>query len=109
MPPSSHVPGLPGKCGHSRRTRNLALACRFDTRQRRGMTTVYVAAAAGCAPMHQSRVPVEAAGALSRAFKALGDPIRLQLMSMIASAAEGEICVCDLAPSFTISGPTISH
>jgi ArsR family transcriptional regulator len=42
-------------------------------------------------------------------FKALGDPVRLRLMSMIASAKSGEICVCDLTPAFDVSGPTISH
>jgi ArsR family transcriptional regulator len=40
-------------------------------------------------------------------FKALGDPVRLQLASMIA--ATEEICVCDLTPAFELSGPTISH
>lgn len=59
--------------------------------------------------MAQSRIPAQAAGALARAFKALGDPIRLQLMSMIASAPGGEICVCDLTPAFTISETTVSH
>jgi ArsR family transcriptional regulator len=62
-----------------------------------------------CPPMAQTRVPAEAAGVLSVAFKALGDPIRLQLMSMIASAPGGEICVCDLTPAFELTGPTISH
>ena len=62
-----------------------------------------------CAPISQSRVPAEVAGVLAPAFKALGDPVRLQLMSMIASAPEGEICVCELTPAFELSGPTISH
>jgi len=62
-----------------------------------------------CPPMTQTPVPAEAAAVLSAAFKALGDPIRLQLMSMIASAPGGEICVCELTPAFAISGPTISH
>jgi ArsR family transcriptional regulator len=62
-----------------------------------------------CPPMAQQRIPAPEAGMLAQAFKALGDPIRLQLMSMIASAAGGEICVCDLTPAFTISGTTISH
>ncbi len=47
---------------------------------------------------------------LARMFKALGDPIRLRLLSRITSAAEGEICVCDLTgDDFNVSGPTISH
>ena len=40
-------------------------------------------------------------------FKALGDPVRLRLMSLIASVEEA--CVCDLTPAFDLSGPTISH
>ncbi|GAB2584379.1 transcriptional regulator [Paractinoplanes abujensis] len=59
--------------------------------------------------MAQHRIPAEEAGPLAQAFKALGDPIRLQMMSMIASADGGEICVCDITPAFEISGPTISH
>ena len=62
-----------------------------------------------CPPMATTRIPAEAATVLSVAFKALGDPTRLQLMSMIASAPGGEICVCDLTPAFAISGTTISH
>jgi ArsR family transcriptional regulator len=62
-----------------------------------------------CPPMATTRVPAESAAVLSVAFKALGDPTRLQLMSMIASAPGGEICVCDLTPAFEISGTTISH
>ncbi|WP_229074876.1 metalloregulator ArsR/SmtB family transcription factor [Actinoplanes sp. DH11] len=62
-----------------------------------------------CPPLARQRVPAEAAAVLAPAFKALGDPVRLQLMSMIASAPDGEICVCDLTPAFELSGPTISH
>jgi len=62
-----------------------------------------------CAPITESHLPAETAALLAPAFKALGDPVRLRLMSMIASAPGGEICVCDLTPAFTLSGPTISH
>ncbi|MDO3683259.1 metalloregulator ArsR/SmtB family transcription factor [Micromonospora sp. C28ISP2-4] len=62
-----------------------------------------------CTPLTQRPVPAQAAGAFAAAFKALGDPVRLQLMSMIASAEGGEICVCDLTPAFELTGPTISH
>ena len=68
-----------------------------------------VAEAPCCPPMAQQRVDPEAAASLSVVFKALGDPVRLQLMSMIASAPGGEICVCDLTPAFEVSGSTISH
>ncbi|GHA07477.1 transcriptional regulator [Streptomyces tauricus] len=50
---------------------------------------------------------------LAKFFKALGDPVRLRLMSMIASRGEGsergEVCVCELTPAFDLSQPTISH
>lgn len=46
---------------------------------------------------------------LSRVFKALGDPVRLRLLSMIATRDGGEVCVCDLTPAFDLSQPTISH
>ncbi|WP_225824731.1 ArsR/SmtB family transcription factor [Streptomyces naphthomycinicus] len=46
---------------------------------------------------------------LAKVFKALGDPVRLRLLSMIASRAGGEVCVCDLTPAFDLSQPTISH
>ena len=62
-----------------------------------------------CPPMAEQKVDAEAAATLSVAFKALGDPVRLQLMSMIASAPGGEICVCDLTPAFEVSESTISH
>lgn len=46
---------------------------------------------------------------LAKVFKALGDPVRLRLLSLIASRAGGEVCVCDLTPAFDLSQPTISH
>src|SRR5690242_16509329 len=62
-----------------------------------------------CAPINEQRLPAQTAAVLAPAFKALGDPVRLQLMSMIASAPDGEVCVCELTPGFELSGPTISH
>lgn len=49
------------------------------------------------------------AAELAKVFKALGDPVRLRLLSMIASRAGGEVCVCDLTPAFDLAQPTISH
>jgi ArsR family transcriptional regulator, arsenate/arsenite/antimonite-responsive transcriptional repressor len=73
------------------------------------LTALNTADAPCCPPITQRRMPAETAAVLAPAFKALGDPVRLQLMSMIASAPDGEICVCDLTPAFELSGPTISH
>jgi len=51
----------------------------------------------------------ESAAGLARMFKALADPIRLRLLSVIASHGGGEVCVCDLIGPFNVSQPTISH
>jgi ArsR family transcriptional regulator len=51
----------------------------------------------------------ERAAQLAKVFKALGDPVRLRLLSMIASREGGEVCVCEMTPAFDLSQPTISH
>ncbi|WP_439680837.1 ArsR/SmtB family transcription factor [Embleya sp. MST-111070] len=64
----------------------------------------------GCCPaLLTAPLDEEQAVDLARVFKAMGDPVRLRLLSMIASRAGGEICVCDLTPAFDLSQPTISH
>jgi ArsR family transcriptional regulator len=62
-----------------------------------------------CTPMVAESLTAEDATDLASGFKALGDPVRLRLLSMIAARAGGEVCVCDLTSAFTVSGPTISH
>lgn len=42
-------------------------------------------------------------------MKALADPVRLRLMSLVASHLGGEACMCDLTDAFALSQPTISH
>jgi ArsR family transcriptional regulator len=49
------------------------------------------------------------AGDLAGMFKALGDPVRLQLLSRVASHEGGEACVCDLSVGLDLGQPTISH
>ncbi|MFC4061497.1 ArsR/SmtB family transcription factor [Planomonospora corallina] len=51
----------------------------------------------------------EQATDLARVFKALGDPVRLRIVSIVASHTGGEACVCDLTAAFELSQPTISH
>lgn len=51
----------------------------------------------------------ERAAHLSRGYKALGDPTRLQLLSMIAAHDGGTACVCELTGPLALSQPTISH
>jgi ArsR family transcriptional regulator, arsenate/arsenite/antimonite-responsive transcriptional repressor len=51
----------------------------------------------------------EQAAELAQAFKAMADPVRLRLLSLIASHPNGQVCVCDLTEAFDLTGPTISH
>ena len=55
--------------------------------------------------------PLSEAVAAERAqvFKALGDPVRLRLVSLIGTHQGGEVCVCDLTTAFELTQPTISH
>jgi len=66
-------------------------------------------AMACCSPMVREPLGEEAAVELARMFKALSDPVRLRLLSLIASHEGGEACVCDLTGPFDVSQPTISH
>lgn len=52
--------------------------------------------------------PSEAA-ILATRFKALGDPTRVRLLSLIAAAGDGEACICDLTAPIGLSQPTVSH
>ena len=62
-----------------------------------------------CTPLVREPLTADWAGDLARMFKALGDPVRLQLLSRVASHAGGEACVCDLSVGLDLSQPTISH
>lgn len=62
-----------------------------------------------CPPLTDEPLGAERAAELASVFKAMGDPVRLRLLSMIASHRAGEACVCELTGVFDLSGPTISH
>ncbi|HLU55056.1 MAG TPA: metalloregulator ArsR/SmtB family transcription factor [Pseudonocardia sp.] len=62
-----------------------------------------------CEPLVREPLTADRAAGLARVFKALGDPARLRLLSLIASHEGGEACVCELSGVFDLSGPTISH
>jgi ArsR family transcriptional regulator len=64
-------------------------------------------AVACCAPLGREAMSVEEAERITGLLKALADPIRLRIMSIIAAADEA--CVCDLTAQFDVSQPTISH
>ena len=62
-----------------------------------------------CSPLPREPLTVEQAEQVAPLLKALADPVRLRLLSLVASHADGEACVCDLADAFDLSQPTISH
>jgi len=63
-----------------------------------------------CAPIADVALDATLATDLARLFKALGDPVRLRILSRITSAPDGEICVCDITGGdLEVSGPTVSH
>lgn len=65
--------------------------------------------AACCAPVTGGALDGAAAERLARMFKALGDPTRVRLLSLIAAHADGEACICDLTDPVGLSQPTVSH
>jgi len=62
-----------------------------------------------CTPLTASPLSVEDAGAISMRLKALADPARLRLVSLLLSSENGELCTCDLTEPLGLSQPTISH
>jgi ArsR family transcriptional regulator, arsenate/arsenite/antimonite-responsive transcriptional repressor len=62
-----------------------------------------------CAPLTAAVLDEGEATALAGVLKALADPVRLRLVSIIASAPAGEVCACDLPEMLDRSQPTVSH
>jgi ArsR family transcriptional regulator, arsenate/arsenite/antimonite-responsive transcriptional repressor len=62
-----------------------------------------------CAPLVREPLSAEAAAGLAATLKAIADPARLRLLSMVAAHDGGEACVCDLTEPLGLSQPTVSH
>ena len=62
-----------------------------------------------CAPLACEPLPAAGAEELAALFKAVADPVRLRLLSLIACHPGGESCVCDLTPAFDMTAPSISY
>ena len=62
-----------------------------------------------CAPLADETIAPAEAALLAVAFKALGDPVRLRLLSLLATSDAGEVCACDLVAPVGKSQPTVSH
>src|SRR4051812_28945007 len=68
-----------------------------------------VEAVACCSPVTREPLSAQAAERIAPLVKAIADPVRLRLLSLVASYADHEACVCDLNDAFDLSQPTISH
>lgn len=72
------------------------------------MSKQLLADPACCPPLLAKPLTPDKAARLAPLFKALGDPVRLRVLSLVA-ASGGEICVCDITDAFDLTGATISH
>ena len=72
-------------------------------------TTESLADVACCAPLLREPLSVGAAVELAKTLKALADPARLRLLSLVAAHDGGEACVCDLTEPLGLTQPTVSH
>jgi ArsR family transcriptional regulator, arsenate/arsenite/antimonite-responsive transcriptional repressor len=62
-----------------------------------------------CAPLLREPITADQAADLARTLKALADPTRLRLVSIVAAHQGGEACVCELTEPLGLTQPTISH
>lgn len=62
-----------------------------------------------CPPLTERAVDPGQAEQLAAGFRVLSDPVRLRLLSLIATSPDGEVCVCDLIEPSGRSQPTVSH
>jgi ArsR family transcriptional regulator, arsenate/arsenite/antimonite-responsive transcriptional repressor len=93
------LPSLPqdiGICQYRYVSKSLILLAPADT-------------VACCPPLSARPLSQAQAEQVAPLLKALADPVRLRLMSLVASHPGGEACVCDLNEAFDLSQPTISH
>jgi len=93
------LPTLPqdiGVCQYRRMSKSLVVLDPAET-------------AACCSPLSVQPLSMQQAEQVAPLLKALADPVRLRLMSLVASHPGGEVCACDLGGEFDLSQPTISH
>lgn len=62
-----------------------------------------------CSPASRAGLDAASAERLARVLKAVADPTRIRLLSLIAASEDGEACVCDLTAPVGLSQPTVSH
>ena len=62
-----------------------------------------------CAPLVEAPLTIDEAADLAAQFKALGDPARLRLLSLLMSFEDGEACTCDVTEEMGLTQPTVTH
>jgi ArsR family transcriptional regulator, arsenate/arsenite/antimonite-responsive transcriptional repressor len=62
-----------------------------------------------CPPLLAGNLTAAEAAGVAVLFRVLGEPARLQLLSLIAAQPNGEVCACELVESLGLSQPTVSH
>jgi len=93
---------------------DVDIAMHIDTCQYRCMSNSSLAltpvqAVSCCSPLLVEPLSDEQAHQLAPLLKAVADPVRLRLLSLVAAHGDGGACVCDLNDAFDLSQPTISH
>ena len=83
--------------------------CQYRRMSKSVLALTPVEAVACCSPLTREPLSPDAAERIAPLVKAIADPVRLRLLSLVASHADGEACVCDLNDAFDLSQPTISH
>jgi ArsR family transcriptional regulator len=73
------------------------------------VTDVTEVTAPCCAPLVRETLSPQDAEQLAHTMKALADPTRLRLLSIVAASKGAEACVCDLIEPVGLSQPTVSH
>lgn len=83
--------------------------CQYRRMSKSLLELTPVEAVACCSPVTREPLSADAAERIAPLVKAIADPVRLRLLSIVASHGDGEACVCDLNDAFDLSQPTISH
>ena len=83
--------------------------CQYRRMSKSALTLTPAETLACCSPLDQEPLSADQAARIAPLLKALADPVRLRLLSLVASHQDGEACVCDLNDAFDLSQPTISH
>ncbi|MBV9446941.1 MAG: helix-turn-helix transcriptional regulator [Streptosporangiaceae bacterium] len=87
-------------------SRRILAAVATQTTKTKPIATL---AAACCTPLLREPITADQAAELARLLKAVADPTRLRLVSMVAAHQNAEACVCDLTEPLGLTQPTVSH